>query len=239
MRIRIVSPIVGDWLVDESLAEARLFAAPDTEVEAVGLERGPTSIESAYDEVVANPYIVERVVQAEKDGCDGVFITCFGDPAVDAAREMVDIPVIGAFAPAALAASAVAGRWSVVTVLKEVIPLIRNLARKLGVEGNMASIRVIDMPVLELDDKDKLQRRLLEQIERAVGEDGAEAVVLGCTGMLGLGRALKEGLAERGEPVPIVEPTAAALGLLESMIRSGLTHSKRTYPTPREKERVF
>ena len=239
MKIRIVSPIVGDWLVNESIQEADQFKAPDTEIEAVGLDKGPTSIESIYDEIFANPYIVEKVIEAERDGCDGVFVTCFGDPAVDGAREKVSIPVIGGFRPAALMASAICARWSVVTVLKEVVPLIRDLARKLGVENNMASVRDIDMPVLELDDKAKMQSRLLEQIEKAVIEDGAEAIVLGCTGMLGLGQTLKEVLAKQGKQVPIVEPTGAAIGFLESMIRSGISHSKLTYPLPREKERVF
>ena len=57
MKIRIVSPIVGDWLVNESIQEANQFKAPDTEIDAVGLDKGPTSIESIYDEILANPYI--------------------------------------------------------------------------------------------------------------------------------------------------------------------------------------
>lgn len=239
MRIRIVSPLVGDWLVKESIEEANQFKAPDTEIDGVGIEKGPTSIESAYDEILANPYILERVIEAEKDGCDGVFVTCFGDPAVDGAREAVSIPVVGAFRPSALMASAICGRWSVVTVLKEVVPLIRDLARKLGIESNIASIRDINTPVLELEDKSKLQSRLLEQIDKAVTEDGAEAIVLGCTGMLGLGQSLKDALARGGKSAPIVEPTAAAIGFLESMIRSGISHSKVTYPRPRKKERVL
>jgi len=125
MKIRIVSPIVGDWLVNESIQEADQFRSPDTEIDGACIEKGPTSIESAYDEILANPYILEKVIEAEKDGCDGVFVTCFGDPAVDGAREAVSIPVIGAFRPSALMASAICNRWSVVTILKEVVPLIR------------------------------------------------------------------------------------------------------------------
>ena len=113
------------------------------------------------------------------------------------------------------------------------------LARQLGIQGNIASIRDIDMPVLELDDKAKMEDRLLKQILVAMDEDNAEAVVLGCTGMLGLGDILRKQLAQKGKSIPIIEPTAAALGFLESMIRSGISHSKITYPTPRPKERIF
>ena len=33
--------------------------------------------------------------QAQRDGCAAAIVWCAGDPAVDAARELVDIPVIG------------------------------------------------------------------------------------------------------------------------------------------------
>lgn len=238
MRIRIVAPIIGDWFLEETKKEAEQFKAPDTMIDVVGLDKGPASIESAYDEVLASPHIVERVRQAEADGCDGVFITCFGDPGVEASREMVSIPVVGGFQPAALTASLIAGRWSVVTVLKSVVPLLRGLARKAGLEGNIASIRDINTPVLELSNKELMQSRLLEQIEQAVSQDGAEAVVLGCTGMLGLGESLRKALTQKGIAVPIVEPTAAAIGMLESLVRSRISHSKLAYPTPPAKERV-
>jgi allantoin racemase len=57
--------------------------------------------------------------------------------------------------------------------------------------------------------------------------------------MLGLGDILRKELAQKGKSVPIIEPTAAALGFLESMIRSAISHSKITYPTLREKGRIF
>jgi allantoin racemase len=164
-------------------------------------------------------------------------VDCFGDPGVDAAREMVKIPVVGGFQPAALNASLISGTWSVVTVLKSVVPMITDLARKLGVEGNLASVRDINTPVLELQEKGVLEKKLLDAIDAAVEQDGAEAIVLGCTGMLGLAQKLAKEMAGRGKPVPVVDPTAAAIGYLEMLVRSGLSHSKVTYPKPTDKQR--
>ncbi len=146
--------------------------------------------------------------------------------------------MVGGFAPAVLMATALAGRWSIVTVLRDVVPLCRDLARKHGLESNMASVRVLDIPVLALSDQDRLKKRTLEESLAAVRDDGAEAIVLGCTAMLGLGEYLRRGLKEEDLDIPVVEPTAAALGFLESMIRSKVSHSKLTFPTPREKERI-
>jgi allantoin racemase len=237
MRIRIVVPIISSVFNDELRKEAAQFKAPDTVVDVVNIDRGPASIESHYDEVVASGPIVDAVVEAEKDGADGVFIDCFGDPGVDAARELVDIPVVGGFQPAALAAMLLARRWSVVTVLKNVLPMIGDLARKMGVGGSLASVRDIHTPVLELQDKKLLHERLLREIGKAVEHDGAEAVVLGCTGMMGLARSLAESMAKKGLPVPVVDPTAAAIGFLELLARGGLSQSRLAYMRPPDKER--
>jgi allantoin racemase len=237
MKIRIVVPIISDVFNEEIKKEAAQFKAPDTKVEVVNIDKGPASIESHYDEIVASVPIVEKVVQAERDGVEGAFIDCFGDPGVDAARELVNIPVVGGFQPAALAAMLIARRWSVVTVLKNVLPMIGDLARKMGVEGSLASVRDINTPVLALQDKRVLHERLLGEIEKAVNVDGAEAVVLGCTGMMGLARSLAESMAKKGTPVPVVDPTAAAIGYLELLVRSGLSQSRLAYMKPPDKER--
>jgi allantoin racemase len=239
MKIRIIVPIIYDVFNEDIVKETSTCKAPDTQIDIVTLSKGPASIESYYDEVLCSYHLLEQLKQAEKDGIDGIFIDCFGDPGVDAAREIVSIPVVGGFQPAAVTASLIASTWSVVTVLKEVHPMIRYNARKLGVENNIASIRDISIPVLELQDKRKLKERLLLQCEKAVREDGAEAVVLGCTGMLDLSRDLAQTLRRKEIPVPVVDPTTAAIGCLEMLIRGGLTQSPLTYPTPPEKERKF
>ena len=239
MKIRVVVPIISDVFNEEILKETAQFKAPDTEIDVVNLDLGPASIESHYDEVLAAYHIAEKVREAEKEGVNGVFVDCFGDPGVDAARELVRIPVVGGFQPAALTASLIAGTWSVVTVLKSVLPMIQDLSRKLGVDRNIASIRDIDTPVLELSDKKVLEQRLLKHSEAAVKEDGAEAIVLGCTGMLGLAQNLEKQLVEIGLPVPVVDPTASAIGYLELLYRGGVTQSLFTYPSPPEKERRF
>jgi hypothetical protein len=55
----------------------------------------PDTIESLYDEALLAPWTVEMAVEAERRGFDAVITGCVGDPGVEAAREMVGIPVIG------------------------------------------------------------------------------------------------------------------------------------------------
>ena len=124
-----------------------------------------------------------------------------------------------------------------VTVLENVVPMISTLATRMGVAGRMASIEVIDTPVLELHDGDVLLKNLFEASCRAL-DAGADALVLGCTGMLGVAAALQARLESERTRVPVVDPTGASLAMLLSMHSMGLRPSRTTYMPPPDKART-
>lgn len=90
-------PITGlsEDAIEERLEFLRGIAEPGTEVDAVQVAVGPPAIESEVDAAQAGPDVLHLVSEAEANGCDAVIIWCGSDPALEAARELVDIPVIG------------------------------------------------------------------------------------------------------------------------------------------------
>jgi allantoin racemase len=90
-------------------------------------------------------------------------------------------------------------------------------------------VRASNVPVLALEEPGSDARHMIEaEIKRALAEDGAEAIVLGCAGMTDLVREL-----ERSVGVPVLDGVACAVSLAESLIRIGLRTSKRnTYAPP-------
>lgn len=70
---------------------------------------------------------------------------------------------------------------------------------------------------------------------RAVEEDGADVLVLGCMSMAFLG--ITDELQTR-IGVPVVNPVTAALKTTELLVSINLTHSKRAYPFPPKQEIV-
>jgi allantoin racemase len=237
MHIRVILPIICESLLEHVHSEVVGWAAPGTTVDVVSLERGTASIESEYDEALAAPGILQRVEQAARDGVDGVFITCFGDPGVHAAREIIDTPVVGGFEPAVLTALSLGENVGIITVLPNVVPMLRSLARRYVIERRIGTIRVVDLPVLGLEDRQVLLERLLEQASDAIAKGEADVIVLGCTGMLGVADELRQRLAAKGLGVPVVDPTGAAVTWLESCVRLGLTPSRTTYMPPPAKDR--
>ena len=111
--------------------------------------------------------------------------------------------------------------------------MIKHLAEQYGVPGKMASVRSVDIPVLEFEqDLDRTKAALAEVAVRAVEEDGADAIVFGCTGMLGCADAVRAGLLAKGYDIPVIDPVPFAVRMAAALIESGVSHSKITYEKP-------
>lgn len=233
MKIRVVVPLRHDRFDREALREFSLAASPQTELSAVHLDEGPDSIESEYEEALAVPGILKCVQQAERDGCHAVISDCFGDPGVRPARELIDIPVIGPAEASMMLASALGSCFSVVTVLQSVVPMIRNLAAVNGVASKLASVRTVEIPVLALGEKARLEQALFEEMLAAVKEDGAHVLILGCTGMIGVSESLERRLGEAGHAATVVSPALAALKMAETLVALNLRYSRLTYSRPK------
>jgi allantoin racemase len=240
MKIRIITPIVrvGRPRPRSRDYEERMRKlaglCQDTTLDRVRIEKGPASIESRYDEVLASPSITAKVKEAEADGVDAAVVNCFGDPGVRASRELVSIPVVGPCESSMHVAASLCDRFSVVTILKNVVPLIEENALIYGVSRKLVSTRAIDIPVLELhSDSEATVEALCKIGRKAIEEDGAETLVLGCTGMTGLAERIKEELG-----VFVVDPLPTALKFAETLVALELSHSKIAYPPPPEKQRI-
>ena len=197
-------------------------------MDIVSLDQGPKSIESSYDEALSQPGVLEKIQEAEKQGFEACLIDCFGDPALFAAREVVRIPIIGAGQSGMFLAAMIGHRFSVITVLNRIIPLIENNAQVYSIRSKLASVRSVNIPVLDLKkNRDLLIQRLIKQAELAVKEDDADVIVLGCTGMAGSAEAVEKELHEKELRVPVIDPVKSAVKLAESLVDLGLSQAWR------------
>jgi len=230
VKIKIIMPITQGVFDSHELAIARRYASEGTEITCVHLRKGPESIENQYDEALSVPGLLEEVTKAEEEGYDGVLISCFGDPGLKPAREVASIPIVGPAETSMLFASSLGQRFSIVTVVKDIVPLLEDNARVLGVE-KLASIRYVDIPVLALEQhEEKLLNALYDESLKAVDHDGAHIIILGCTGMIDVAKSLSKLLTERrGCNIPVIDPAMVALKFLEALISLGLKQSKLTY----------
>lgn len=222
MLIHLVNPNTTASMTAKAAAAARAVAAPGTEIRADQPIDGPVSIEGPYDAAFAVPGMLGRIGEAVTAGADAHVVACFDDTGLDAARALTPKPVIGIGEAAFHMATLVAERFSVVTTLSRSIASIEaNLARY-GLSDRCARVRAAEVAVLALEEEgSQACDRISQEIARAIAEDRAEAIVLGCAGMTDLARRL-----ERIHGLPVVDGVAAAVVLAEGLVRLGLTTSK-------------
>jgi allantoin racemase len=230
VRLTVVLP-GGEEHVELVREECAAWVAPGTELDVVAAPV-PGCVASRHQIALAAPALLDEVGKAAASGSDGVFIACAGDPAVHAAREVADVPVVGGFQPALLTALSLGHRVGVISVLPGVVPIVRELIRHDGLGERCRSVRTIDVEELSVQDRAGLLDRLHEQAAAAVAGGEADVVVLGCTGFVGVAAALQERLAAGGAYVPVIDPTGAALLWLESVVRLGVRPSRTTYAPP-------
>jgi allantoin racemase len=225
MRLRIV--FIGHQnseFLDEQRRYRETLVSPGTAVEIRSIAEGPETVEQDLDELLAGPAILQEVRRAESEGASAVVVDCALDPALSALREAVTIPVIGAGQSAFALALLLGDSFSIVSPLRSLAPAYRRRAREYGFDSHLASIRTIDFPIMDLL-RAEAGEAFVAAGTSAIEEDGAEVLVLGCTGMSPLIPALRARL-----PVPLVDPAATAISCAEMVVKLGLSHSKRSYP---------
>ncbi|GAA4176939.1 aspartate/glutamate racemase family protein [Gryllotalpicola koreensis] len=223
MHVRAINPNTTESMTAAIGRAARAAASAGTTVTAVGPVMGPASIESHYDEALAVPGLLTEIGRGEADGVDGYVLACFGDPGLDAARELASGPVVG-IAEAAMHVATLLGRhFSIVTTLPRTIGRAEELAERYGFRTACAGIHAVDIPVLELDlPGSDARRETTAECRRALAADGSDVIVLGCAGMADF---CAEVSAELG--VPVIDGVAAATRLVESLVALGLSTSRR------------
>jgi allantoin racemase len=119
-------------------------------------------------------------------------------------------------------AALIAPVFSIVTLPRRTQVFAERVLRHAGL-GHRCLIRAIDVDVLDCEDEaDAVFEPFLAEARRAVSEDHAEAIILGCAGLQPLITRLESALG-----VAVIEGVAAAVKLVESLLSLRLTTSKR------------
>ena len=188
--------------IDASVERLRVPYGPA--LECVTLEEGPPGIET--DEQVAEviPPICQ-LVRARQREASAFVIACYSDPGLQEARELGPTPVFGIGESAMLTAMTRGFRFGVISLLERSIPRHARYVRKLGFESRFAGDRAIGIGVTGLLDAERAFDSVTDVAELLRDEDGADVIILGCSGLASHRRALEDKVR-----VPVVEPNQAA-----------------------------
>jgi len=218
LKILCINPNSSQEVTEGIEKICRKYALSDTEIEVKCIKKAPSGIESYHDAAISEKHLLERF-EEWKEQYDGFIIACHSDIGVDLLRELTDKPVIGIGEASMLFALPLGHKFSILSLKRKKIPQKEDLIKKYGFENRCASIRATGLGVVA-NYKEK-KEKLIQEGERAVKEEGAEVLILGCAGMAGLDKEI-----EKIVGVPTIDGVISALMIIESLIRYEVSTSK-------------
>jgi len=107
---------------------------------------------------------------------------------------------------------------------------IRNIGYSLPRPGDTdADTLTAQCRLAEKGERSVAVERAVDQAEKAILEDGAEVITMGCSMVFFLQPHIKEGLRARGWDVPVLEGYTASIELAKLMVNLGVNASGITY----------
>ncbi len=217
-RILVVNPFAGTEFRGKGNLER--IKRPDTQFDIVNISEGYPlrNNQWLYFKHACTDPTLEKVIWAEKNGYEGVFISCQLDIGLYEARTLVEIPVTGTLESAALMCYTMGKHFSLLSVDYQNGEIQRTLLRTYGLEGNLASIIPIHIDANELYPGRTAESAVLERVVAAARQarerDGAEMVIPGCT-LFGSLLTHERDLLAREAGLPAVDGMVAGFKLAE------------------------
>ena len=217
MKILWVNPIGSDafdMTIGKILKEA---CRSDTSLDVVSLPGDrPKHLEyHAYEGLVVGDIV--NIVYSMSEKYDGIVIGCFYDVGLREAREVSRHAVVAAPCQASLVfASHLGNSFSVLVGRRKWIPKMRENVHMYGYGSRLASMRTLEMGVYDFQaDMKKTEDTMMEEGKKAIQEDGAEVLILGCTIEFGFHEHMQRTLG-----VPVIDAVLAPFKLVELLVET-------------------
>lgn len=246
MKIKIVgiNPSTDELVRTTTLERAERFfnsiKEPGTEIDFAWPTKGALFVDQQYWTTLNLAYTLQLINEVDENVYHGVLIYCALDPALTAAKERLNIPVVGLLQSSLAIASNLGRRIGIIGIrsTSSLVPgasglgyvhELWDLVRLYGMDKLVVSIRHTSQTGLEFLDKSLEERReaLLVAARQAVEEDGADVLIIGLGCMFTAAELLQEKLG-----VPTIDPSAAGLKTLEMLVKMRLSQSKSAFPRP-------
>lgn len=197
--------------IDAALAPLRMSGGP--EIRCITLKEGPPGIQTRqHIDGLIMPLCTQ--VKALEPDAAGFVIACFSDPGLYSVCEITQKPVMGIAECGVLTALTLGHRFGVISILPTSIPRHLRYFSAMGVTSRLAADLAINRGVLELADKSKTLKSMIEVGKTLRDTHGADVLVLGCAGMASFCDPLQQATG-----IPVVEPTQAAASMAIGRIR--------------------
>jgi allantoin racemase len=206
MRLLVVNANTSDFVTARVAEGARAALRPGSEIVPVTGRFGARVIGTRTELAIAEHATVELLAE-HAPGCDAAIIAVSYDCALGAAREMLDIPVVGITESALLTACMLGGRIGAVVFGRRVLPVYQEVAARYGLQSRVVAWRAIDSNApYAAGDQTEADALAVAAIDDLIERDHCEVVVLTGAVMAGVPARLQPRVA-----VPVLDGVTCAV----------------------------
>ena len=204
---------------------AHKVARPGAQIDFVGMPAGAYGNAVPAD-VVVFPYlaslhmqfILDNALRAEDQGYDVFVVGSVQDPAMEEARSLLDIPVVGYGEAAMHFACLLGSRFTVIAFQAGFDQMMDLRIKRLGLSERALPTMLMDANFADvgkgLDGSTELVERFCDVAREAI-RNGCEAII---PGQLYLSEAIARAGITRIDEVPVVDGLTATLKMAEAMV---------------------
>jgi allantoin racemase len=190
MKLLLINPNITEAMT-EKMAIAARSALPNVSIIAATGRFGAQYIASRASYAVACHAALDCLAEYGT-GCDAILLACFGDPGLEAMREVSSVPVISLIDASCMEAAQQGRRFSIVTGGDRWGAMLREMLQLRGLDAQLASIRTVAPSGGAIAaDPQNAYTLLAETCQSCIDNDGAEAVILGGAGLLGIAEKIQ------------------------------------------------
>jgi allantoin racemase len=209
IQLGVVIPVAESELVLRKIAADYDGSVLGADVSYYFAPGAPDTIASPADVEAAEAGVTLAAEDAASHGADAIIVACFSEPGVGKALTHTQVPVLGEGRPTLSAVGAIFDSFSIISASSKTIDSKIEMVAELGLEGRLRSVLPLDLPIEELT---CAQASSYVGLIELAADQGAAAVVLGCTGLEpGVTGAIRAALPRRlSAQVTIVDPADLA-----------------------------
>lgn len=180
---------------------------------ASGLERIPLSV----------PGVMKKAKALEKDGADAIVNACILGPGSSQAAQVVDIPVLDPGEVAMHVAAILGHKFTILVPGASAIRGFQENIQRYGLASKLASILSTDINPASYVTKERETMDVLLRLSlKAIEEDDAAVIILGCGMLTGKGKELKRLLNDKGHDVTVIQPVPLAVEVAKVLVKLNL-----------------
>jgi len=224
MKLLLVNGNTTQAVTDRVVAEATRCAAPGTAITGVTARFGVSIVSAEAEDAIAGHAVLDALA-AHVAAHDAAILAISFDTALQGARQIVPIPVVGMTEASLVTACLLGRRFGLISFGQSSRRMYLDLVERAGLSQRMVGLETIELSNSAAYLREGGQDPAVIAASSRLVAAGADAVVVAGAAVAGIAHRLRAQVS-----VPLLDGIACAVGQAEMLVRLGLHQAVATAP---------